>query len=71
MRSRVVTVTLQVEYSIEENDPYLNEDYGVDSIDALSVKHVVANNKDRLIEMVVEADSVVAISWSLGPCLNL
>lgn len=74
MRSREVTVTLRVKYTIEDDADQL-EAYEVDSLDELTVDKVKAfdgdENKVSIYEIVEMADHVEITTWSLGPCLNL
>lgn len=74
MRSREVTVTLRVKYTIED-DPEQLEAYEVDSLDELTVAKVKAFDGDTQLvtteELIGLADHVEITTWSLGPCLNL
>lgn len=75
MRSREVEVTIKIKYTIEE-DEYLNEVYGVDNIEHLSLGHVTMNDGNpKLIsidEIVAMADETEFIddSWKLGPVIG-
>lgn len=73
MRSREVTVTLRIKYSIDE-DKYFEEAYGVASLDHLNVGHVKAVDGDTKIfspdELVAEANHVEYTTWSLGPVFD-
>ena len=73
MRSREVTVTLRIKYSIDEG-PHFEEAYGVASLDHLNVGHVKAIDGDTKIllpdELVAEADHVEYTIWNLGPVFD-
>ena len=73
MRSREVTVTLRIKYSIDEG-PHFEEAYGVASLDHLNVGHVKAIDGDTKIlspdELVAEADNVEYTIWNLGPVFD-
>ena len=75
MRSREVEVTIKIKYTIEE-DKYLQEAYGVASIDHLSLGHVTMNDGNPKIigitELVAMADETEFVddSWKLGPVIG-
>ena len=73
MRSREVTVTLRIKYSIDE-DEYFEDEYGVASLDHLNVGHVKAiDGNNKLMspaELVGHADYVEYTIWSLGPVFD-
>lgn len=72
MRSREVTVTLRVKYSIDE-DKNFKEAYEVESLNDLTVAQVKAMDGNTAIiapwEIVANADHVEITTWSLGPIL--
>lgn len=75
MRSREVEVMIRVKYTIEE-DKYLQEAYGVNSLDYLSLGHVTMNDGNPKIisitELVAMADETEYVddSWKLGPVIG-
>ena len=75
MRSREVEVTIKIKYTIEE-DKYLNEAYGVASIDHLSLGHITMNDGNPKIisitELVAMSDETEFVddSWKLGSVIG-